>query len=86
MQKWDVWGYRTPIALRLCVLWPLCVYLDLGPEAFLSCIWNPVPMAGVPGPNCRCPELLSPIWPLAASEDWWVDRLGTPDNFSKLDF
>ena len=25
----------------LCVLWPLCVYLDLGPEELFSCIWTP---------------------------------------------
>ena len=25
----------------LCVLWPLCVYLDLGPEELFSCLWTP---------------------------------------------
>ena len=25
----------------LCVLWPLCVYLDLGPKEVISCIWTP---------------------------------------------
>ena len=25
----------------LCVLWPLCVYLDLGPERLFSCTWTP---------------------------------------------
>ena len=27
-------------AKLLCVLWPLCVYLDLGPEELFSCIWT----------------------------------------------
>ena len=25
----------------LCVLWPLCVYLDLGLEELFSCFWTP---------------------------------------------
>ena len=28
-------------AKLLCVLWPLCVYLDLGLDEFFSCIWTP---------------------------------------------
>ena len=49
----------------LCVLWPLCVYLDVGPEELLSCIWTPYPIAGVPGPNSRYPSWLPPYGPLA---------------------
>ena len=25
----------------LCILWPLCVYLDLVPEKLLFCVWTP---------------------------------------------
>ena len=28
-------------ATLLCVLWLLCVYLDLGPKELFSCIWTP---------------------------------------------
>ena len=62
----------------LCVLWPLCVYLDLGPKKLFSCNGPPNPWRGsrVPtlGTSSRPPP---PIWPLA-SEDLAVltlDRL-----------
>ena len=61
----------------LCALWPLCVYLDLGPEEFFSCIWTPQPMAGSQFPTPGTPSPPPPISPLA-SEDLAVfplDRL-----------
>ena len=60
----------------LCVLWPLCVYLDLGPEELFSCIWTPEPMAGVPGPNSGYPQPPPPPPHMAPSEDLAVFTLG----------
>ena len=39
----------------LCVLRPLCLDFDLGPEQLFSCIWTPNPWR-VPGPNSRYPR------------------------------
>ena len=46
----------------LCVLRPLCVDLDLGPEQFFCCIWSLY--GGVLGPNSGYPRS-APLWALA---------------------
>ena len=42
-------------AKLLCALWPLFVYLDLGPEELFSCISTSEPMAVVLDPNSGYP-------------------------------
>ena len=51
---------------NLCLLWPLCVYLDLGPENFFSCVWTSKPMAGswVPTPGTPSRPPPPPYGPL----------------------
>ena len=53
-----------------CVMWPLCVYLELGPEEMFFLIYGPPnPWQGcwVPTPGTRsCPPPPHPIWPLAS--------------------
>ena len=50
----------------LCVLWPLCVYLDLGPEELFSSIWTPLTHGGGPGSQLQLPQVPPPPYgPLA---------------------
>ena len=59
----------------LYVLWPLCVYLGLGPEEFFLYM-DPLTHSGGPVSQLPLPSVApAPIWPLA-SEDLAVFTLG----------
>ena len=49
------WGLKF-----LCVLWPLCVYLDLGPKEFFFLYMDPLTHDGGPGSQLQVPPVGPP--------------------------
>ena len=87
-----VWGGGVRGSKLLCVLWPLFVYLDLGPEEVFLFHMDPLTHGGGPGSQLPVPPVAPPPPPygpllvrtLPLSR--WVGCLVTPENVSEFDF